>query len=143
MANFNGRLTVINSQSSLDNDLLLLAGFSDATQAIFAATQFLLKTKNLVSGQQIIVTGDQGSFGDISVIVMMDAQAAGPQPFAPNLAFDAAAPSIRKTTKTRRSRKSVSKKSASPTRKSGSKAGASKKRATPGKRRKAKSSAKK
>lgn len=157
MADFSGRLTVINSQSSLDNDLLLRAGIPDATQAIFAATQFLLKTKKLISGQKIIVTGDKGSFGDVSVIVMTDARADASQPFAAaasDLAFAAASPSTRKTTKTRRagskkpgaakgSKKSGGEKSASASRKGGSKAGASKKSAAARKRGAAKSSAKK
>lgn len=156
MADFSGRLTVINSQSSLDNDLLLRAGIPDATQAIFAATQFLLKTKKLLPGQMIKVTGDKGTFGSVSVIVMSDARADASQPFAAstsNLAF-AASPSSQKTTKSRRagskktvaakgSKKSGGKKAASVSRKGGSKAGASKKSAAARKSSAAKSSAKK
>ena len=122
MPEFPGRLIVINGQSNLDNDLLVRAGFPDATQAIAAATQFLLKTRKLLSGQSIIVTGNKGSFGDISVIVMTDARADGAQPFA----FGLEAVS---TTKTRRAgaNKSRRAKSASASRDGGSKAGASKK----------------
>ena len=83
MPDFPGRLTVINGQSSLNNDLLLRGtSSSDVTQAIANATQFLLKTKGLVSGQQIIVTGTRGSFGNLSVIGMTNARPDPSQPFA-------------------------------------------------------------
>ncbi|MCA1578644.1 MAG: hypothetical protein LC794_14915 [Acidobacteria bacterium] len=136
MPDFPGRLTVINGQSNLDNDLLVRPGFSDPAQAIAAATQFLLKTKQLISGQKIIVTGDKGSFGDISIIVMTNAQPDPSQPFAFGLETVS-------TTKTQRAgaNKSGSAKSASASRDGGSKAGASKKSAR--KRGAAKSSAKK
>jgi hypothetical protein len=136
MPDFTGRLTVINSQSSLDNDLLLRAGIADPTQAIFAATQFLLKTKHLVSGQTIVVTGDRGSFGAVSIIVMTDAQAAGPE-----LAIAGAPPVTRRAARIRRSKEQIGKKSASASRKS--KAGVSKKVTAASKRRAAKSSRKK
>ncbi|HKS30619.1 MAG TPA: hypothetical protein VJS44_22525 [Pyrinomonadaceae bacterium] len=156
MADFPGRLTVINGQSSLDNNLLLRPGIPDATQAISAATQFLLKTKKLMSGQSIIVTGNKGTFGSISVIVMTDARADPSQPFAVAAsasALAAAQPSGRKATKSRRAgskkagaakgtKKSGGGKSASASRKAGSKAGASKKSAAR-KSSAAKSSAKK
>jgi hypothetical protein len=83
MPDFPGRLTVINGQSSLNNDLLLRGtSSSDVTQAIANATQFLLKTKGLMSGQQIIVTGTRGSFGNLSVIGITNARPDPSQPFA-------------------------------------------------------------
>jgi hypothetical protein len=112
MPEFKGRLTVINGQSTLDDlnstddSLLLRAGIPDPTQAIFAATQFLLKTKKLVPGQMIVVTGNKGTFGQVSVIVMTDAQADTDQPFsiaASNLALtieSAPAPSGTKSRRT-------------------------------------------
>lgn len=90
MSDFTGRLSIISNQSSLDNDLLLMAGIPDAAQAIFAATQFLVKTKHLSSGQRIIVTGERGTFGDAGIIVMTNAAADPTQPFAVPLAASAA-----------------------------------------------------
>lgn len=145
MPDFKGRLTVINGQSSLNNDLLLRAGLPDATQAIFAATQFLLKTVGLISGQAIIVTGNKGSLGDVSVIVMTSARADPAQPFALGAhesAFAEALPSSPATTK-RRAKKSGRERSATASRKSGSKPSASKKGAVARKRVAAKSSTKK
>lgn len=86
MSEFFGRLSIIGSQSSLDNDLLLRAGIPDAAQAVFAATQFLVKSRNFSSGQMIIVTGEKGSFGDAGIIVMTNARADPAQPFAVPLA---------------------------------------------------------
>lgn len=83
MAKYNGILTIISNQSSLDSSLLLMAGIPDTAQAMFAATQFLVKARNLHSGQPIVATGQKGSIGTVSIIVMSDAQAAGQ-------AFDAA-----------------------------------------------------
>lgn len=140
MANFSGRLTVINSQSSLDNDLLLRAGIPDATQAIFAATQFLLKSRNLNPGQMIIVTGDRGTFGNVGVIVMTDAHAASEQPFTVTASVSTAAaksPSGGKAAKSgakkvgaaKGSKKAGGKKSAATSRTAGSRPSASKKTA--------------
>lgn len=139
MADFSGRLTVINSQSSLDNDLLLRAGIPDATQAIFAATQFLLKSRSLNPGQMIIVTGDRGTFGNVGVIVMTDARGAS-GPFAVTASVSAAAAkssSGRKAAKSgakkagaaKGSKKAGGKKSAATSQTAGSKSGASKKTA--------------
>jgi hypothetical protein len=151
MPDFKGRLTVINSQSTLDDlnstddSLLLRAGIPDPTQAIFAATQFLLKTKKLVPGQMIVVTGSKGTFGQVSVIVMTDARADTAQPFlvaASDLTLAAASAPVPSGTKSRRvgskkggaakgSKKGGGSKAVSGPRKRGSKSGAAKKGAAP------------
>ena len=123
MPDFPGRFTVVNSQSNLDNDLLLRAGFPDATQAIMEATRFLLKTKQLIPGQQIIVRGQRGTFGGVSIIVMTDARADVSQPFGFTVAAAATAKSV--NARMEGSKKAGSKKSAAKSR-AGSK-GASKK----------------
>jgi hypothetical protein len=80
MAAFSGQLSIIGHQSNLDDGktdwLLVMAGISDPALATFAATQFLVKTKKLHSGQNIIVQGDSGTIGSVSVISMTDASAA-------------------------------------------------------------------
>jgi hypothetical protein len=80
MAQFTGQLSIIGHQSNLDDGqtdwLLLMAGLSDPAMATFAATQFLVKTKKLHSGQSITVLGESGAIGSVSVISMSDASAA-------------------------------------------------------------------
>ncbi|HEX6715565.1 MAG TPA: hypothetical protein VF088_00555 [Pyrinomonadaceae bacterium] len=86
MPNFTGLLSIIGSQSNLNsgptNFLLIMAGISDPAQATFAATQFLVKTKNLHSGQMINVTGNTGTTGSVNIIAMTNASAAAPSPMA-------------------------------------------------------------
>ena len=150
MPDFKGRLTVIGNQSTLDDlnstddSLLLRAGIPDPTQAIFAATQFLLKTKKLVPGQMIIVTGSKGTFGQVSIIVMTDARADAAQPLsvaASALALAAGSAPAPSGTESRRagsrkrdaakgSKKGGGSKSASGSRKGSSKSSASKKGAS-------------
>lgn len=91
MSNFTGILSIISNQSSLNNNLLLLAGTPDPAQAMFAATQFLVKSRNLNSGQLITVSGKKAS--GVAIIIMDDAQAAAPQLSADSTlaAFGAAA----------------------------------------------------
>ena len=83
MAVFNGQLSIIGNQSNLDaaaaDFLLVMAGISDPAQAIFAATQFLVKVRKLHSGQMINVTGSSGSTGTVSIISMTDASPAAPE----------------------------------------------------------------
>lgn len=151
MPDFKGRLTVINSQSTLDDlnstddSLLLRAGIPDPTQAIFAATQFLLKTKKLVPGQMIVVTGSKGTFGQVGVIVMTDARPDAAQPFAVTAsdlaltAGSAPAPGVKKSRRAgskkggavKGSKKGGGGRKASGPRKGGSKSGAAKKGAAP------------
>jgi hypothetical protein len=91
MPNYTGTLMIISNQSTLDNSLLLKAGYPDPAQAMYEATRFLIKDRGLGSGQQIVVTGVKGTVGTASVISMSDAHAAGPpQPDAllPNIAAD-------------------------------------------------------
>ena len=80
MPNFVGQLSILGNQSNLDDGqtdfLLLMAGISDPAQATFAATQFLVKTKKLQSGQNISVQGVSATIGSVSVISMTDASAA-------------------------------------------------------------------
>lgn len=73
MPNFTGTLSIISNQSSLDSDLLLMAGIADTAQAMFAATQFLVKIKKLHSGQFIQVTGNK--VPNLGIIVMQNAMA--------------------------------------------------------------------
>ena len=90
MSTFTGTLSIISNQSSLDGDLLLKAGIPDTAQAIFAATQYLVKIKKLQSGQFIQVTGQK--VPNISAILMQSARASA-SPFgvaAHNPAFDEA-----------------------------------------------------
>lgn len=87
---FTGTLSIISHQSSLGTDLLMKAGIADPTQAMFAATQFLVKIKKLQSGQFIQVTGDR--VPNVGIIIMQNAQPASPQLLgraATNLDFDA------------------------------------------------------
>lgn len=79
MSMFTGILKIIGSQSSLNDSLLLRAGIPDAAQAIAAATQFLVKTRHLSSGQMIRVDGQAGTIGTVHIISMTDAQAVSPQ----------------------------------------------------------------
>lgn len=80
MRDFTGILSIISNQSSLNSDLLLMAGIPDTAQAMFAATQFLVKTRRLNSGQPITVSGEK--VRGVGIIVMHDAIAASPRPFA-------------------------------------------------------------
>lgn len=91
MPDYNGTLMIISNQSTLDNALLLMAGYPDAAQAMYEATRFLIKDRGLNSGQQIVVTGDKGTINTVSIIVLTDAHAAGVQPFNA-LTFGVAAP---------------------------------------------------
>lgn len=84
---FTGTLSIISNQSSLNGDLLLKAGIPDMAQAMFAATQFLVKIRHLNSGQFIQVTGDKAV--GFSAIIMQDAQAS-PLGVAAASGFDAA-----------------------------------------------------
>lgn len=79
MSDFTGMLSIISNQSSLNNNLLLLTGIPDTAQAMFAATQFLVKTRRLNSGQLITVSGKK--VAGVGIIVMHDARAASQQPF--------------------------------------------------------------
>ena len=86
MPTFTGRLTVFGQESNLAtstaNFLLLRAGIPDPAQAQFAATFFLLQTKQLHPPQLINVVGTAGRIGSVNAIAMTDASAAGPSPFA-------------------------------------------------------------
>lgn len=77
---YNGLLVIVSNQSNLNQDLLLMAGYDDTAQAMFAATQFLVKVRGLQSGQQIGVSGKRGGVGTVKIIVMDDAWAAGAGP---------------------------------------------------------------
>jgi hypothetical protein len=91
MSTFTGTLTIISNQSSLDGDLLLKSGIPDTAQAMFAATQFLVKIRKLQPGQLIDVMGQK--VPNISAILMDDARAASVQPLGVavlNPTFDAA-----------------------------------------------------
>lgn len=72
MSIFNGVFLKFDSQSFLNSSLLFMAGFPDPSQAMFAATQFLVKVRNLHSGQSIQVIGTRTE--GVDVIVMQDAR---------------------------------------------------------------------
>lgn len=111
MSDFQGRLNIIDNQSSLDNNLLLGAGIPDAQQAIAAATQFL-RNRNFRSGQPIIVSGQKGMFGSTSIIVMTGARPIDAQPFASDSfesAVEVAPTSSRKTSKKGAKKRSAAK----------------------------------
>jgi len=84
MNNFTGTLSVNDRQSSLPDGngmrLITLAGTQGLTEAAFAATRFLLETRHLRAGQSITVMGERGTVDGVSVIVMVDAQAANLSP---------------------------------------------------------------
>lgn len=90
MSTFTGTLSIISHQSSLGTNLLMKAGIPDPTQAIFAATQFLVKIRRLQSGQFIKVIGNQ--IPNANIIIMQDAQPASPRQLGKaitELVFDA------------------------------------------------------
>lgn len=62
------------SQSSVNGDILLMAGDQDPDSAMSGATSFV-KRKGFQSGFSIIVTGSKGQVGDVSGIIMTSAAA--------------------------------------------------------------------
>ena len=117
MPTFTGRLTVFSQQSTLapptTNFLLLKAGIPDPAQAQFAATFFLLQTRQLHSGQFINVQGTAGKIGSVNAIAMTNASAAGPSPFDVGpTALAAAKKSSKKQRTAKKSSKKRSRKSA-------------------------------
>lgn len=74
MSRFSGTLLISGSQSSVNGDILLMAGDSDSDQAMSDATS-VVKRKGFQSGFSIIVIGDKGQVGSVSGILMTDAVA--------------------------------------------------------------------
>jgi hypothetical protein len=81
MSTFTGLLYIVYGESILELEpistgrfRLLLAGISDPGRAMAAATQFLLRDRNLSSGQRINVDGERGIIGTIPFIWMTDAR---------------------------------------------------------------------
>lgn len=74
MGRFSGTLLISGSQSSVNGDILLMAGDSDSDQAMSDATSFV-KRKGFQSGFAIVVTGTMGQVGPVSGIIMTDAAA--------------------------------------------------------------------
>jgi len=125
MPNFTGLLSIIGSQSNLNsgptNFLLIMAGISDPAQATFAATQFLVNTKNLHSGQMINVTGNAGTIGSVNIIAMTNASAAAPSPMAFTAGITSMVGSGAKKKKTKKTAKKPGKQGATKVAKIGKK----------------------
>jgi hypothetical protein len=114
MSTFTGILNISGTESSLNVSLLLRAGVPDFEQAKAAATQFLTQTRNLRSGQMILVDGQASSRGSIHIIRMTDAHAVPPESTnAIPLGIRASAKTVAARRSTKRSTKKASKKGAS------------------------------
>lgn len=114
MSTFTGILNINGTESSLNVSLLLRAGVPDFEQAKAAATQFLTETRNLSSGQMILVDGQAGTKGTIHIIRMTDAHAVPPQSTnAIPLGIRASAKTVVARRSTKPSTKKASKKGAS------------------------------
>jgi hypothetical protein len=74
MGQFRGTLLIGGSQSSVNGDILLMAGDQDPNVAMSDATSFV-KRKGFQSGFAIVVTGTMGQVGPTSGIIMTDASA--------------------------------------------------------------------
>jgi hypothetical protein len=72
MDRFNGILLISGNQSSVNGELLLMAGVPDAQQAMSAATAFV-QGKGFRNGDAIVVIGVRGQVGSVSGILMSDA----------------------------------------------------------------------
>jgi hypothetical protein len=92
MGQFRGTLLIGGSQSSVNGDILLMAGDQDPNVAMSDATSFV-KRKGFQSGFAIVATGAMGQVGPTSGIIMTDASA--PPPVAPTPAAMLAAPAAR------------------------------------------------
>lgn len=74
MSEFRGTLLISGGQSSINGDILLMAGDQDPDQAMSDATSFV-KRKRFQSGFDIVVTGTMGQVGTVSGIIMTEAAA--------------------------------------------------------------------
>jgi len=120
MSEFRGILQIRGSQSSVNGDILLMAGDQDPDQAMSGATSFV-KRKGFQSGFSIIVTGSMGQVGTVSGIIMTNA--AAPSVAAPTVTAMAeatarmsVAPALRISKKpdSRKKRPAAKKKKAAP-----------------------------
>jgi hypothetical protein len=114
MSEFRGILLISGSQSSVNGDILLMAGDQDPDSAISGATSFV-KRKGFQSGFSIIVTGSKGQVGDVSGIVMTSA--AAPAVVAPAAMVEAAARTIISADAAKPGKKAFSKKRTATARK--------------------------
>lgn len=113
MGEFKGTLLISGSQSSVNGNILLMAGDQDPDQAMSDATSFV-KRKGFQSGFSIIVAGSMGQVGTVSGIVMTNA--AAPPVAVPAALVEAAARTTTVAAATSR-KKAVSKKKTTTARK--------------------------
>ena len=139
MSEFRGILLISGSQSSVNGDILLMAGDEDPDSAMSGATSFV-KRKGFQSGFSIIVTGSKGQVGDVSGIVMTSAAAptvAAPAAMAvagPAAMVEAPARTTISTDAAKPGKKAVSKKRTATARKRTKKSSPKKARRRTGKR---------
>jgi hypothetical protein len=81
MGQFRGTLLISGSQSSVNGNVLLMAGDQDPNLAMSDATSFV-KRKGFQSGFAIVVTGTLGQVGPTNGIIMTDAAAPAARPIA-------------------------------------------------------------
>lgn len=76
MSHFTGHLVISDTQSALDNTLLVKANIADPAQAVFAARKFLI-AKGFGTGSLVTVTGEIVTT-PFTAISMLDAVGTGP-----------------------------------------------------------------